>query len=33
VRFPHPETGKMQTIKAEYDLAFKQALRVLAAKD
>jgi 23S rRNA pseudouridine955/2504/2580 synthase len=33
VSFPHPETGKTQTIKAAYDPAFKQALKALAVKD
>jgi 23S rRNA pseudouridine955/2504/2580 synthase len=32
VAFPHPQTGKIQNIKADYDEAFKRALEVLAAK-
>jgi 23S rRNA pseudouridine955/2504/2580 synthase len=32
VAFPHPQTGKIQKAKADYDEAFKQALEVLATK-
>ncbi len=32
VAFPHPQTGKIQKAKADYDDAFKQALEVLATK-
>ena len=33
VSFPHPQTGKIQKIVADYDAAFTQALALLAVKD
>lgn len=33
VRFPHPVTGKVIQVKADYDAAFNEALRILARAD
>jgi 23S rRNA pseudouridine955/2504/2580 synthase len=33
VRFPHPASGKVVQIKADYDAAFNQALQILAQAD
>jgi 23S rRNA pseudouridine955/2504/2580 synthase len=33
VRFPHPVSGKVVQVKADYDAAFTQALKILAQAD
>ncbi|MES2623926.1 MAG: RluA family pseudouridine synthase [Pseudomonadota bacterium] len=33
VSFPHPDSGKIQQVRADYDAAFTQALELLAVKD
>jgi 23S rRNA-/tRNA-specific pseudouridylate synthase len=33
VSFPHPQSGKIQKVVADYDAAFTLALELLAVKD